>query len=137
MMSIPMPEKRSDAEVSAFIAKRHAEQEEWQRRAAAAQGQAAQAYARLLHIAETRDTGQASRVALFLAATFNGRSYPYDLYEMRSLDVAIGDDILVCMDALRWAKEDLFNLVPDGKSRIQAMINFWKIKVAPQSSDAS
>lgn len=136
-MSIPMPEKRSDAEVTAFIARRHAEQEEWQRRAAVAQGQAAQAYARLLHIAETSDTGQASRVALFLAATFNGRSYPYDLYEMRSLDVPIGDDILVCMDALRWAKEDLFNLVPDGKSRIQAMINFWKIEVAPQSSDAS
>ena len=56
---------------------------------------------------------------------------------MRSLDVAIGDDILLCMDALRWAKEDLFNLVPDGKSRIQAMIEIWKIKVASDGNDAS
>lgn len=136
-MSIPMPKKRSEAEVAAVFAKLHAEQEEWQRRAAVAQAQAAQAFARLLHIAETSDTGQASRVALFLAATFNGRSYPYDLYAMRSLDVDIGDDILLCMDAHRWGKEDLFNLVPDGKSRLQAMISSWNIKVAPPSSDAS
>jgi hypothetical protein len=136
-MSTPMPEKRSEAEVAAFFAKLHADQEEWQRRAAVVQAQAAQAYARLLKIAETSDTGQASSVALFLAATYNGRSYPYDLYEMRCLDVAIGDDILLCMDALRWAKEDLFNLVPDGKSRIQAMIKIWKIKVASDGNDAS
>lgn len=97
-----------------------------------AQAQAAHAFARLLKIAEESDTGQARRIALFLAGTFNGRAYPFDLYELRSVDVAIGDDMLVCLDAHRWARADLFKLVPDGESRVEAMIKFWGIRPEPR-----
>lgn len=112
----------------AFMAMRRADDEEWLRRANAAQAQAAHAFARLLKIAEESDTGQARKIALFIAGTFNGRSYPFDLYELRSLDVSIGDDMLICLDALRWARADLFKLVPDGESRVEAMIGNWRIK---------
>ena len=44
---------------------------------------------------------------------------------------------MLCMDGLRWAKEDLFNLVPDGKSRIKAVINIWKMKVASEGNVVS
>lgn len=48
---------------------------EWLQRANIAQAKAAHAFARLLKIAEESDTGQARRIALFLASTFNGRAY--------------------------------------------------------------
>jgi hypothetical protein len=84
----------------------------------------------LLEIAETSDTGQASRIAKFVASTFNGRAYPYDLFDLRTFDVAIGDDMLVCLDALRWAKADLYTLVPDGERRVKTVIRTWQIQSA-------
>ena len=131
-MTLPEPMKAPSIDHDAFMAKRLADQEEWLQRANVAQAKAAHAFARLLKIAEESDTGQARRIALFLAGTFNGRAYPFDLYELRGLDVAIGDDMLVCLDALRWARADLFKLVPDGESRIEAMIKLWGIKPVPQ-----
>ena len=36
----------------------------------------AQAFARLLKLAEERDSGQIPRIARFLAATYNGQAFP-------------------------------------------------------------
>lgn len=104
-----------------------AEQEEWARRATEVQAQAALAYARLLALAESSDTGQASRVARFVAGTFNGKAHPFDLFDLRGLDVSISDDMLICLDALRWAKADLFKLVPNGEARVRAIIKAWNL----------
>ena len=71
--------------------------------ASASTGSGATAFARLLQLAETRASGQIRRVAQFIAVTYNGQSYPFDLYELRAVDVAFGDDMLQCHDALRWA----------------------------------
>ncbi len=101
--------------------------DELARRASEAQAAAAQAYARLLNLAETRDSGQIRRVALFIASTYDGATFPFDLFELRTLDVAISDDMLVCLDALRWGKADLFKLVPDGERRIKAVCATWGI----------
>jgi hypothetical protein len=57
-------------------------------------------------LAEERDSGQIVRVARFLAATYNGQAFPLDVFERRAVDVAIGDDMLQCLDALRWAGRD-------------------------------
>ena len=38
------------------------------------------------------------------------------------MDVAIRDDMLVCIDALRWAKADLHTLIPNGDQRLRAVI---------------
>ncbi len=129
-MTLPKPQKAPEVDLEAIIAKQVADEHEWSRRATAVQAQAAHAFARLLEIAENSDTGQARRVSRFIAGTFNGRAYPFDLYDLRGLDVAIGDDMLVCLDALRWAKADLFNLVPNGETRVKGVIKSWDIKSA-------
>jgi hypothetical protein len=108
------------------------EQREWDERARQAQAAAAQAYARLLDLAESRDSGQIRRIARFLAGTFDGEAFPFDPFELRAVDVEISDDMLACLDALRWAKADLHNLVPDGEKRVLAVIGAWGLQW-PQS----
>jgi hypothetical protein len=99
--------------------------DEWDRRAHEAQAKAAQALLRLVDVAERYDSGQARRVAGFLASTFNGAAYPFDLFELRALDVSLADDALACIDALRWGKADLYKLIPDGERRIAAVLASW------------
>ena len=102
-------------------------QAQWLDRAERAQVLAAQAYARLLTVA-AGDTGQAGRAAQFLAATFNGAAYRFNLTELRLLDIAISDDVLLCLDALRLGKAELHRLVPNGDTRVQAVITAWGLK---------
>jgi hypothetical protein len=104
------------------------QEREWAERARKAQAAAAQAYERLLNLAEKEDSGQVRRVAYFIAATFDGQTFPLDLFELRTVDVSIGDDMLCCLDALRWGKADLYKLVPDGHARILKMCETWGIK---------
>lgn len=101
---------------------------DYEARGIAAQARAAQAYARLLLLAETRDSGQIRRIVQFLASTYNGTAFPWDPFDLRSLDVAISDDILTCLDALRWGKADLHGLVPNGQKRVAAVIDLWGLK---------
>lgn len=101
------------------------QEREWAERARVAQAAAAQACARLLDLAGRRSSGQIRRVALFLAGTYNGEAFPFDLFELRTVDVAISDDMLACLDALRWGKADLYKLVPDGERRVLAVIDAW------------
>lgn len=88
----------------------------------------AQAFARLLHLAETRESGQIGRIARFLAASYNGQAFPFDPFELRMVDVAISDDMLCCLDALRWGRCDLHTLVPDGDARVRAVIDRWGLR---------
>ena len=89
---------------------------------------AARAFARLLQLAEERDSGQIHRIARFLAATYNGQAFPLDPFELRAVDIAISDDMLCCLDALRWARADLYTLVPDGDARMRAVIDRWGLQ---------
>ena len=59
----------------------------------------AQAFARLLQLAEQRSSGQIVRVAAFIAATYNGEAFKLDPFELRAVDIAISDDMLLCLDA--------------------------------------
>ena len=87
------------------------------------------AFQRLLQLAETRDSGQVRRIALFIiAATYNGEAFPFDLFEMRAVDEAISDDMLLCIDALPWGQSDVHSLVPDGDQRVRAVIEQWGLK---------
>jgi hypothetical protein len=83
---------------------------------------AAQAFVRLLTLAETRDSGQIPRIARFLAATYNGQAFQFDLFELRAVDIAISNDLLCCLDALRWGWADLHTLMPEGDARVRAVI---------------
>lgn len=99
---------------------------ELRKREATAKG--AHAFQRLLQLAETRDSGQVRRVARFIAATYNGEAFPLDLFELRAVDEAIGDDMLLCIDALRWGQADLHRLVPAGERRVREVIELWGLK---------
>lgn len=97
-------------------------------RGTAAQAKAAQAYARLLHLAETRDSGQIRYIAQFLACTLNGAAFPWNPIELSGFDGEIGDDMLACLDVPRWAKADLYRMVPDVEKRVAAVIALWGIQ---------
>ena len=102
--------------------------DEYQTRSRAASATGAHAFARLLRMAEERNSGQITRVVRFLAATYNGQAFPLDLFELRAVDVAISDDMLLCLDALRWGRADLYTLVPDGDARVRAVIHHWGLQ---------
>lgn len=93
-------------------------------RASAATGKGAHALERLLSLAETRQSGQIERIASFLGGIWNGKRH-FDLYDLRALDVEISDDMLAVLDALRWAKVGIGDLVPNGDRRIEAALTRW------------
>jgi hypothetical protein len=97
-------------------------------RACAATLKGAQAFGRLLQLAEQRSSGQIVRVAGFIAATYNGEAFKLDPFELRAVDIAISDDMLLCLDALRWAKADLYRMVPDGDRRVRDVIERWGLR---------
>ena len=88
----------------------------------------AEACARLLALTEQHDCGQIVRVVHFIAATYNGQAFSFDLFDLRTLDVAISDDMLLCLDALRWGVADLYKLVPDGDARVRALIDRGQLR---------
>lgn len=96
-------------------------------RASEATRRSVQAFARLLELAETRESGQIRRVARFIAAVYNGDAFPWDPYDLRTVDVGIGDDMLCCLDALRWGRADLHTLVDDGNARVLAVLARWSM----------
>ena len=104
------------------------EMESMHLRSGEATAKGGQAYARLLTLAETRNSGQIPRIAKFFAATYNGEAFPFDLFELRALDIEISDDMVLCIDALRWGRADLYSLIPDGDKRVKAVIELWGLK---------
>jgi hypothetical protein len=88
----------------------------------------AQAFGRLLKLAEERDSGQIPRIARFLAATYNGQAFQLALFELRAVDIAISNDMLSCLDALRWGRADLHTLIPEGDARVRAVIERWGLR---------
>jgi hypothetical protein len=86
------------------------------------------AFQELLNLAETRDSGQIRRIAEFIAATYNGDIFSFDLFNLRCLDVEISDQMLICLDCLRWGGSDLYRLAPDGDERVRAVIRHWGLK---------
>jgi hypothetical protein len=101
---------------------------EYDLRAEKAMTRGTQAYARLLRMAEQERSGQVMCVARFVAATYDGRAFPLDVFDLRSVDVGISGDMLLCLDALRWARADLHRLVPDGEERVDAVIRCWALR---------
>ena len=86
------------------------EMESMRLRSGKATAKGGQAYARLLTLAETRDSGRIPRIAKFIASTYNGDAFAFDLFELRALDIEISDDMLLYVDALRWGRADLYSL---------------------------
>ena len=71
--------------------------------------------------------GLAAKPALIVLLRQN-QAFPFDLFELRAVDETISDDMLLCIDALRWGQSDLHSLVPDGDRRVRAVIDQWGLK---------
>lgn len=100
------------------------QQAEWARRAKEATALAGPAFERLLSQVETgRDSGQISRIAAFVAATVG--LHRFDMYDLRALDIELSDDVLACLDAIRWGKCHIADLVPDGVARAHQAAVDW------------
>ena len=59
-----------------------------------------------------REATRVTDYAHFIATSYNGVAFLLDPFELRAVDVAISDDMLCCLDALRWGRVDLHKLVP-------------------------
>lgn len=90
-----------------------------------AQADARQAFGRLSTRAETSRSAESKRVARFIAAVLDGEMYPYNLFDLRSVDAEISDEMLRCLDALRRPGLDLHKLVPDGLDRCLAVLDAY------------
>lgn len=75
-----------------------------------------------------RESGQIRYIARFLASSDNGSTFPWNPFDLRGFDVDIGDDMLACLAALRWAKAELYRPVPDGEKRVEAVIELWALQ---------
>jgi hypothetical protein len=107
--------------------------EQERERSDAATARGATAFERLLTLAEERDSGQIARVAHFLGCVYDGETFRWDPFELRMLDVAISDDMLACLDALRWGQHDLPGLVPDGERRVRDVLRRWRMLAADRN----
>ena len=98
-------------------------QPDWDARARRSTAEGGHAFERLLRIAERTDNGQARAVAMFVAAAVG--YCRFDMYCLQPVDVEISDDMLACLDAVRWGKAPLPNLVADGWERAEAVSRSW------------
>lgn len=106
-----------------------ANQADWDARARRSTADGGRAFERLLRIAERSETGQARSVAMFIAATVG--HCRFDMYCLRPVDVEISDDMLACLDAIRWSKAQLPDLVEDGWERAEAVSEQWGYRSTP------
>ena len=104
-----------------------AQMQEWEDRATQAQARGAHAFARLLAIAEYEQGGQACVVAWFLTSLYDS-TVLLDPFALRAVEVTVSDDMLACLDTLRWAKADLCELVPDGHTRLRRLVERWSLR---------
>lgn len=99
----------------------------WDTRATHARGLATLSLDRLLGAAQLDPSSSGRRVARFLASLRDSSTWPLDLADLSAVDIGVSDDMLVCLDAHRWNKGSLFDLVDEGETRLQASLALHKL----------
>ncbi len=77
---------------------------------------------RLFSLCESSDTGQARAVARLLAGLYNSRAYPFQLTQLRALDLKIHADCMsvIALDSIA-PKQEVHEYFEDGNRRFQCM----------------
>ena len=57
------------------------------------------------------------------------QAFQLDPFDFRVVDIAISDDMLCCLDALRWGRADLYTLITEGDARVRAVIDRWGLRL--------
>ncbi len=77
-------------------------------------------------------TGQAARLARFLAGVYNGSDYPFDLTELRGLDTALANACLDYLNYDRLAKREVHHHLAGGDRALHQWIKDYRIEPALQ-----
>ena len=106
----------------------HDKIERLRHRSSTATAQGGQAYGRLVHLAETPYSGQIRRIAQFIASTYNGQAFPFDLFELRG--ARRGHRRRRTFVPRRAALGPVRPAQPaaDGDRRVRAVIEKWGLK---------
>lgn len=90
--------------------------------------------ARVLNAIHTHPgTGQARRLVAFLAGCYSGEDYPFDLSDLRCLDLELSD---ACLDVLsfdRLGALEIHQLIPGGDAALRQLIDSYGIRERPQT----
>lgn len=82
------------------------------------------ALARLVPVAQ-RDTGQSGVVARFLLGLYNGPAYPFNLTELRRLDVGLFDDCIAVLRLDNSPEQEVHTYLPNGDAIWQELRRNW------------
>jgi len=99
---------------------------EWTRGDSQALSDAGSALTRLLTRAEELGVRRSKRIAQFLSTVDQKDIVVWPARDMREDEVAISDDMLLCLNALRWQRKALMELVPDGNRRLVNVVRAWR-----------
>lgn len=73
-------------------------------------------------------TGQVGRLVAFLAGVYNGSDYPFDLTDLRALDVRLAE---ACLDYLNYDRlciREVHRHIPDGGRVLEGWIEAYGIR---------
>ncbi|KIH84239.1 DUF7673 family protein [Pseudomonas batumici] len=82
------------------------------------------ALVRLVPVA-LRDTGQSGVVARFLLGLYNGPAHPFDLTELRRLDVGLFDDFIAVLRLDNTPEQEVHTYLPNGDAIWQELRGNW------------
>jgi hypothetical protein len=73
-------------------------------------------------------TGQAGRLVRFLAGVYNGYTYPFDLTDLRALDVALSNACLDYLNYDRLGKREVHHHLSGGERDLHRWIQEYGIE---------
>jgi hypothetical protein len=82
-----------------------------------------EALERLIHLTETRSSGQIAEVAKFLAAVWGVTDLHMDV--LKGLDEDIGADMIAVLNAIRWNRLGVYAMAVDARKRVPAVLKAW------------
>ena len=82
----------------------------------------------LFRLAEHSDTGQARVCAAFLAGLYNGPRFPFDLTDLRLLDVHLFAHALNVLRLDNVPEKEVHLYFDNGGDRFEAMIRAWRLE---------
>jgi hypothetical protein len=88
-----------------------------------------EALKRLIAIAQ-RDTGQSDVVARFLLGCYNGQDFPFDVTELRRLDIEVHDDCMAVLKMDYAPQREVHDLIEQGPQIFKALAHHWAPHIA-------
>lgn len=79
------------------------------------------------HIEQHDGTGGARRLVKFIAGLYNGDDYPFDLTELRGLDVELQNACLDCLNYDRLGIDEVHTHLPGGDKQLHRWLERYSI----------